>query len=623
MIEIVFGDSACGSLKIAQNYGKGSYLGGCTSIVMIDPEGGAVSEEELEAAKREIMEQERAKLEEAVPMGGDPRDVFGFALQLSIGDISKKDFYEKREKVINNLYSIYPGDDAFEFTEKAKQALDTIFKKLESGESIRLWYSSMPDELCGLYWFMDCLTKNCSEPAEIFTVKMPDYEILENEVQEKLGWGEVEPGKWHSYTKLAQQVPWVFCKSCAHRWQELQEENAPLRCVLNGRLISAQWDIYDSYIQREIEAQPSEFNEAMVIGRVMGKYKLGIGDSFIAKRIQSFIDGGQLIAVSKAKKDDPSYHRILMKNIKLPPMVESRARAAGKDGEQWLNNLTKLVSSLEKKWNITVGAALEGGTHAFAAYAEGENDKHYVLKVDMPSSLGHADFSSSIEALKAADGQGYARLYAVDEAAKACLLERLGRPLIELNLPVKEQIKIICETLKKSWQLPIENSALQDCSGAIAWFREFIKPTWNEMGMPCSPSVINKAYDYLDIREKSYNPKNNVLVHGDAHNANTLEDLQEAGSFKMVDPDGCLYEKAADLGVLMREWYEEYRENPLENGLIRLEYIHKLTGESKQAIWQWGFLQTVSTALLLIKLNRQELGMEMLKTAEAWQNTAM
>ena len=43
----------------------------------------------------------------------------------------------------------------------------------------------------------------------------------------------------------------------------------------------------------------------------------------------------------------------------------------------------------------------------------------------MPEDLG-GEFSRSIETLKLADGQGYAKLYAYDRKRKACLLERLG-----------------------------------------------------------------------------------------------------------------------------------------------------------------------------------------------------
>lgn len=66
---------------------------------------------------------------------------------------------------------------------------------------------------------------------------------------------------------------------------------------------------------------------------------------------------------------------------------------------------------------------------------------------------------------------------------------------------------------------------------------------------------------------------------------------------KLIDADGLFYEKAYDLGVLMREWRSEYAQNPLEEGIRRCEYLHRLTGAKKQAIWEWGFLQCIATAL--------------------------
>jgi len=108
-----------------------------------------------------------------------------------------------------------------------------------------------------------------------------------------------------------------------------------------------------------------------------------------------------------------------------------------------------------------------------------------------------------------------------------------------------------------------------------------------------------------------------VIVHGDAHNNNTLMTLDGKG-FKLIDPDGIYYEKAYDLGVLMREWPEEYRVYPLENGRKRCKLLHELTGADEKGIWQWGFLQTVSTSLILLQIGQIELADEMLHTAEAW-----
>lgn len=64
----------------------------------------------------------------------------------------------------------------------------------------------------------------------------------------------------------------------------------------------------------------------------------------------------------------------------IPQQVVSRAEASGAAGTEWLANLDNLISSLEEQWRITVGDSLSGGSHAFAAYASGEDEKEYVLK---------------------------------------------------------------------------------------------------------------------------------------------------------------------------------------------------------------------------------------------------
>ena len=100
---------------------------------------------------------------------------------------------------------------------------------------------------------------------------------------------------------------------CATKWSQLKEENAPLRVLLNGQLQSASEDIYDSFILREILAQPEVFNEAFVIGNVLGKYQLGIGDAWVAQRIDKMIAEGKLEIVERAPADHPVYRQKLRK----------------------------------------------------------------------------------------------------------------------------------------------------------------------------------------------------------------------------------------------------------------------------------------------------------------------
>ncbi len=54
--------------------------------------------------------------------------------------------------------------------------------------------------------------------------------------------------------------------------------------------------------------------EAQVVGRVLGKYRLGIGDAWVALRIEQFVQDGLLEPVTQPAQGEPAYHRILRKS---------------------------------------------------------------------------------------------------------------------------------------------------------------------------------------------------------------------------------------------------------------------------------------------------------------------
>ena len=66
----------------------------------------------------------------------------------------------------------------------------------------------------------------------------------------------------------------------------------------------------------ESEEKENEFNEARLVGQVLGKYRLGIGDTWIALRIEQFIKDGLLIPITAPEPGTPIYHRILQKTGK-------------------------------------------------------------------------------------------------------------------------------------------------------------------------------------------------------------------------------------------------------------------------------------------------------------------
>ena len=272
MIEIVFGESACGSLKIAQTYGKGKYRGSAVSIFMRHEDGSVPSSDEMKKAQLQAQEQERIAWENAIPLGGKSCDVYCFDMALSVGDISDNGIGEQRKNVFKKMLSVCFVEDldyqVEEKIQKIKTTLTSVIERYVAGEEIRIWYSYNPDELCGMYWLMKQLQPlNCQ--TTIYLVKLPTWEYgKENTMTSKIAWGEVSPGEWGNYITLQEKANPVFLSACAMKWNQLQNENAPLRAMLNGKLQSVSEDIYDSFILREIAEQPEQFKMAIVIGKV-------------------------------------------------------------------------------------------------------------------------------------------------------------------------------------------------------------------------------------------------------------------------------------------------------------------------------------------------------------------
>ncbi len=317
MIEIVFNDSAAGSLKLAQDYGKGKYCGGESDIIS-HSNGSKVTKPDIENAQRVLEKKESRACETAVPLGGDSMDVFNLNLAWSIGSISESIVGKERFTVLKRLYSICPEDVGNSVAEELYQSviksLAAVRNRAENGETLRMWYSNQPDEICGLYWIINTLKNWNQTSIRVFLVKLPEWETEEETVICHSGWGEVEPGKWHSYLDLQKIVQPALLHAIALRWSELQKENAPLRAVINGKLQSVPENYYDDFILREIALENNEFREANLIGRILGKYQLGIGDNWLALRIEEMIRIGTLEVVSSAQNHKMIYKRILKKH---------------------------------------------------------------------------------------------------------------------------------------------------------------------------------------------------------------------------------------------------------------------------------------------------------------------
>jgi streptomycin 6-kinase len=303
--------------------------------------------------------------------------------------------------------------------------------------------------------------------------------------------------------------------------------------------------------------------------------------------------------------------------IEVPDAVRVTARSHGELGRRWLADLPEILAELERRWNVTVGSTFVGGTAACVAEATMPDGSAAVVKIAMPATIdGDGAFERSVLAFELAGGRGCARLLGHDGELSALLIERLGRNLDELGLPVERQLKIICDTVRQMWVPVTADTQLPTGAEKAVWLAEFIATAWEALDRPCSARAVDTALRFAAARAAAFDPATAVLVHGDAHSWNTLD--AGDGTFKLVDPEGLVSEPAHDLAVPMRELNRELLAgDALRLGRKRATFLGRLTGVDENAIWQWGFVERVSSGLYTMQ-HGHDGGADFLEVADRW-----
>ena len=295
-------------------------------------------------------------------------------------------------------------------------------------------------------------------------------------------------------------------------------------------------------------------------------------------------------------------------------IVRRRAERAGPAGLQWLASLDHTIATLAADWGLTIGQALPGGSAGFVAEAVDAQGKTYIVKLVTPPGPAYHE----VTVLALARGKGYVRLLRHDEDRHAMLLERLGESLEAFELPYQAKVNAICGTLLDAWMPVPAGVALETGDQRANSLGAFILRAGQALGNPCSQTVIDRALMYCQDRAAAWHPENAVLAHGDPHPANTLSVPDAPGQFRFIDPEGLAIEPAYDLGVVLRAWHEGLAGRHAHD--IARSYARHLTSRTQvpaEAIWQWGYIERVSTGLHLMELGEMEAGREFLDVAEA------
>lgn len=312
MLEVLFSDSAAGSMKYGMKHG--AEIGGAISIIATDEAGHSLPPKKIARLQREAEEKERRRWAEAVPLESDVQDILPFPLWLSIGPIDEQGIGPGRETTLNRLLSIYPQGQqtAAEILTSARQRLHTLLTRAPK-EPVRLWVDHTPDAACGLRWVLAQLRPLGFANLDLRVVELPAQAPHEEGGLVLRNLGELHPSEWGRLARDARVLPAAQAAALVTQWQTLQAQNAPLRAVLNGVLVSADEVLYDPYLRRMLKDMPDTFREADLIGRTLGCFPLGYGDAWLALRVEQWIAHGELQAVTQPEPDSPVYHRMLRK----------------------------------------------------------------------------------------------------------------------------------------------------------------------------------------------------------------------------------------------------------------------------------------------------------------------
>ncbi|MDQ3180298.1 MAG: aminoglycoside phosphotransferase family protein [Acidobacteriota bacterium] len=256
-------------------------------------------------------------------------------------------------------------------------------------------------------------------------------------------------------------------------------------------------------------------------------------------------------------------------------------------GEQWLNDLPRIIGELEETWSLKVEKPFPNLSYNFVAPCAFISGAKAVLKIALP--LNNPEIFNEANFLNMADGKGAVRLLKFDKNHRAILLEQLtpGKHLKEVcqadeKKAVKIAIKILSEILKK----PSEDSAflrLED------WFKGFdgaAKTTFPR-------EYISRATEFYE--ELSCSP-HKFLIHGDLHHENILSATRKP--FLAIDPKGIIGDVGYEIAVFLNNhlWWLASDANLKEKLNNAVQQFSEAFEIEPRDLRKWAFAQIILSA---------------------------
>ncbi len=273
MIEVLFAESEAASMKAAKSTIIAGKTDGPTSVWL--------------AGKKKPPKREHTGWIE-----GTSEEVICLGFMLDIGDIKEEIDSPYRKNLIYSMYAQEPWGKDPEADAELRNLTDVYVRELERlkeylkyRETIRVWYSDAPYSVCGFYQLCSILS---GYENQVRILKMPEHIVRGNVIVSTRNWGEVAAEEFAGFLQYEKELSREEVRMYRSQWSELQEDNSPLRAVINGKAVGVTEDFYDFLIWKRLTKEP--IKEARLIGDILGHYPVNMGDWWYAKRKSRFLD---------------------------------------------------------------------------------------------------------------------------------------------------------------------------------------------------------------------------------------------------------------------------------------------------------------------------------------------
>ncbi len=283
MLEIAFGESVAGALKYAIGRKKGQIIAqGAVSVFCDDSAERA----------RILAEMQRPRQWQGGEIPGRGSDVACLNLYLDYGDLTRPD---DRAEALRALFGRYEGVVG-DMCKTTQQAL----ARIDEADEIRLWVGEQDAcDLTGAFYICHRLR---ASKARIYMVYVPMLVQKDNAIVRHSGAADMEPEELSLYAEKSVELSTEMRSYMANRFAQMQQENAPLRAMVNGIVASVPENIYDPIL--EMCMPEGEFVLGKWLGRALSLTR-GVGDAFLYLRILKMLEDGKAVLTEPAREDNP------------------------------------------------------------------------------------------------------------------------------------------------------------------------------------------------------------------------------------------------------------------------------------------------------------------------------